>query len=284
MISSAVAIAELFRGDTSRLSWAISYLLSTAHATFTPEDMARASHGLCGTDTSLALARILAEDDILRAVTIDLDAAKVNYAISKERAASVFGEALIVAEAFRTRLSGENKTSVRLVATPPRRMTPHQRLLGELTVNFAPLWGAIRGLIERAERSIVIVNPFFDNGGVEEWGLALVGPVARGVPVTIITRYLSPPSDRNVRYIRRLGIPSRLLRLFEFTDDGAWMGVHAKMVIVDDSEAYLGSANATLSSLAETLEVGVILSGVEVGRLSKLVDIVRRTSVREIST
>ena len=55
---------------------------------------------------------------------------------------------------------------------------------------------------------------------------------------------------------------------------------HAKLVISDDSSAYVGSAELRLNSLYKNFEVGVVIRGTNVVGLTELFDAMTRVSKR----
>lgn len=54
--------------------------------------------------------------------------------------------------------------------------------------------------------------------------------------------------------------------------DGSSETFHAKIILKDEDEAYVGSANLTATSLGYSLEIGCHFAGVAAGRVSRIVD------------
>jgi len=112
------------------------------------------------------------------------------------------------------------------------------------------------GMLERAEKMVLIASPWV--GGISD----IIGKLeelhrGRNVDVRIIVRPPEPDKDiphRNtVKGMFKLGFHVE-------TDER----LHAKMVLVDDKEAYIGSANLTPRSMDKNLEVGICTSNPEV--------------------
>jgi putative cardiolipin synthase len=132
-------------------------------------------------------------------------------------------------------------------------------------------------LIKQAENEIIILNPFFE----------------KDVEVKIITRYLHDPSSHNRSVVeeftdicRERGIPLQNLTLLDYTiwdeetditdqkQDGEnpKFTLHAKLLIADQTRAYLGSANVTDYGFERYLEIGAILDGPVVASYRELVE------------
>ena len=146
--------------------------------------------------------------------------------------------------------------------------------LGSLVVRLMELIG-------RAEKEIVILNPFFTSQVFGHIAGPLASATHRGVELTIITRSLTYESNNyNQEFVRRLNEEldeDAAMTLFEYigpAEEGS-ATIHAKMTLVDDREAYLGTANLTHRGLRDNLEIGVIFQDDTVYHLSEFVGSLR---------
>jgi len=157
-------------------------------------------------------------------------------------------------------------------------ITPKLRL-----VMTAPHWlnreeirrteNVFRDLIYSATKSIWIVNPFFsvDSSQVSNLlNLVALRLQQSDIFVRLLVRKAEPSGREWVLpALRRLcGLLSnhQLQRLRAYSLDSneglARQTLHAKIIVRDELEAYVGSANWTESSLTNSLELGLLVEGV----------------------
>ncbi len=120
-------------------------------------------------------------------------------------------------------------------------------------------------LITKAENEIWIVNPFFDEFATAHLQLYLNDAVKRGVDVKIITRP-SSKSEGNIASIKylltSLENPQRMeIRTFYTTERDTWYSIHSKILLIDEKQCYIGSANITEGSFNKNFEMGVVVTG-----------------------
>lgn len=153
------------------------------------------------------------------------------------------------------------------------------------------LLSALASQIKNAEDSIVILSPFFEGTGFERLHSVLADAIERGVEVTIVTRYLRDRSSHNyevlsefIEYVREERNLVKGVRLFDYTvwdedvpapkrrQDGVnpAFTLHAKVMLFDETTAYIGSANVTDYGFDRYLELGVLLEGSSVKRYHDL--------------
>jgi phosphatidylserine/phosphatidylglycerophosphate/cardiolipin synthase-like enzyme len=102
---------------------------------------------------------------------------------------------------------------------------------------------------------------------------ALARLAGRGGTALLMTRGLhGERSDRNRAAVAslRAAMPGGALEILSWEDGG--LGLHAKALVVDESVAYLGSANFTWAGMNAQAELGVHLRGPSVRRLSELLE------------
>jgi putative cardiolipin synthase len=203
------------------------------------------------------------------------------YAVDPDRVREVCTTAR-QAQAFVTRYEERQPDTT---SVTPLVTIPEDPELGRLTAEeFGMDWlmPALVRMIKRADRKIIILTPFFEGDGLDRLEEPLLEAVGNGVEVTIVTRYLQDTTSYNHEVLTNFwataneaGVDTELLSLVDYTvwseetppekrgQDGTTplYTLHAKMVIVDGEEAYVGSANVTDYGFARFLELGVALTG-----------------------
>jgi phosphatidylserine/phosphatidylglycerophosphate/cardiolipin synthase-like enzyme len=180
-----------------------------------------------------------------------------------------------------------DQTRVQLVITrPPRPSVLEQKLsdLGWRTADFEATNHAFMDLVRKARHRLVVMTPFFDVMGAA-WLQELFSATGAGVQRTLILRSLE---DRN-RMDYPLGYDSIAQWLRENSVQvsnysiarAEWTGretFHAKVVLCDESTAYIGSSNVTAASLAHSMEMGVILEGRAASEVALVVEAVLKAA------
>ncbi len=162
---------------------------------------------------------------------------------------------------------GVSQDDVAVVATLPLKTLIPIR-------NLKSLYAELCKLIINATSDVSIINPYFDADGRTKILPYLKAAVNRGVGIRVISRGAKSLSGRNqaASFLRPL-LKERThdveLRSFQVAQRAP---VHAKVLISDSISAYVGSANLTGRSLANNLEVGVVLTGPSVSIFRKLFD------------
>lgn len=154
------------------------------------------------------------------------------------------------------------------------------------------LMPTLTSAIKESVEGITIVTPFFDQTGFETLQPHLIDTLERGTSLRIITRYLGDRSSYNRRVLASFvtslsdaGVSRENLTFIDYTvwdpevpmDERRQDGknpaftLHAKLMLFDDREAYLGSANVTDYGFDRYLELGVLISGPPVADFSRLV-------------
>lgn len=175
-----------------------------------------------------------------------------------------------------------------LLATLPDGLS----LSSHIRQQIAPLAASLHRLITEADRAITILNPFFEETGFNRLATALLAAAERGVNIQIITRQLSDSFSVNHNVIKGLykqgqerGVEGRF-SFYEYQhikEGRIVLTSHAKVIVVDDHTAYIGSANLTEYGMAHHLEIGVTLQGLKVHILQTLLNTVLDSSeTREI--
>lgn len=135
--------------------------------------------------------------------------------------------------------------------------------------------GVLLGLVDRARERVLLAAPYVDATAEHHLHASLAAAMRRGVRVNVLTSVghgaeLNPLVDDAVRS------PRCRLSIAELHTDISSLGSHAKVLVVDGSEGYVGSANLTAAGLGRHVEVGVEVSGPQVEDLVRLLDALER--------
>ncbi len=155
--------------------------------------------------------------------------------------------------------------SVQLVATLPESIWASAPGVVETRAIF-------RRIIEEAETELVVVEPFIDTFFIELFAEELRRAAQRGCHVLLVTRRIEQGTDSQKSLLRlfEMFATRRLsrgkLEVYEhwhpfhgkFGQQFQFVGLHAK-IMMNDKEAYIGSANWTEYSLGNNVEFGVVL-------------------------
>ncbi|MFD1513456.1 phospholipase D-like domain-containing protein [Halomarina rubra] len=205
------------------------------------------------------------------------------YQIRVEQATDVLYQQLVATRVLeqRARTDGEDETVVEILATVPAKFDT-SRLSGP---RIGPLAPRLRSMLLEAKQSVRIANPYFDAG--QRILRDVVALPRKGVETRLLTRETDHAEHRTVlnEMYHSLSTDQRYLfnvrELYELDDAGyQTTATHAKIVVVDDTVAYVGSANFTATSLTSNFELGVKLRGPPVKDVAAVFDEVYRCSRR----
>lgn len=172
--------------------------------------------------------------------------------------------ATISYQAFSDR-SKQNESSVEFIATLPGGFEAKSTQVHALR----DIASTLRDQVFAANSSIRIANPYFDPS------LELVEDLAslpqRGVETCLLTRETADKQGDTRATLNRMWelMDAENRENFEVRDLYEWdesigaqaFATHAKIVIVDDTVCYVGSANLTDTSLSTNFEFGVVVEG-----------------------
>ena len=142
--------------------------------------------------------------------------------------------------------------------------------------------GVLLGLVDRATDRVLLAAPYVDATAMRHLHGSVAAAMRRGASIDVLTSVghgaeLSPLVDDAVRN------PGRRLTVTELHTDISSLGSHAKVLVVDGSEGYVGSANLTAAGFGRHVEVGVEVSGPQVEDLVRLLDALERLGTRVIT-
>lgn len=144
-------------------------------------------------------------------------------------------------------------------------------MYGQIKNTCPDIYESITDILKSAKKEIIILNPFFDDEGIDMIGNILAEKARNKIGTVIITRYEGGNNEKNRRLVKKLKnyyseFPWTLdfLKVYDYKyidSSENELSFHAKIVMSDNGEkAYLGSANITGRSLELLFEAGVILS------------------------
>lgn len=198
--------------------------------------------------------------DLIRAVTSGLDL-------------HPGGVGLLVAGALgwaRGRRASPSGPSWEPVATVPSSICAPQKLRRETAETLV-------SLIARGQRRVRVAAPFADEWAADLLTVPLAAATARGAQVEVYVPGSSGPAHRpgfagKLRHAVSAEGRRDILRVIHPDPAGPWP--HLKVVTVDGSYAYVGSANLTAAGMGSNLEIGVLVSGSDVSVLDALLDLI----------
>ncbi|MCA3100961.1 MAG: hypothetical protein ING77_07815 [Rhodocyclaceae bacterium] len=173
---------------------------------------------------------------------------------------------------------------VRVVMTLPPAPSAVAQELNSLA---AGLWGMVDtkevlpSLAEQASHRFCVMTPFIDEVGVPVV-MNLFQRSRKCARRSLIIRATPegglPPAVHSVQAeLSTQGVQIRSLRI-DRPESPGYETFHAKVVLADDSEAYVGSANMTKWSFEQSLELGVLVRGRAARTLARVVDAVESVS------
>lgn len=142
--------------------------------------------------------------------------------------------------------------------------------------------GTLLGLVDRASNRILLAAPYVDATAVRHLHGSLAAAMRRGVRVHVLTS-VGHGAELNPLVDDAVGSPRCRLTVTELHTDTSSLGSHAKVLVVDGSEGYVGSANLTAAGFGRHVEVGVEVSGPQVEDLVRLLDALERLGTRVVT-
>ena len=130
-------------------------------------------------------------------------------------------------------------------------------------------------LVVEATTTLRLATPFIDRPGMSFLCEPLAAATARGVGIEILVPTRSSHADDAFNVLENAIIRGGSidhLQLSRFRTDAPW--AHLKVLTVDASVAYIGSANITRAGLAgPNLELGVLVRGSSVLAVERILDL-----------
>lgn len=176
--------------------------------------------------------------------------------------------ALHAVEHYRSFVHRDATVAQVVLTKPPRPSVLEQKLsaLGWRTTDLEPTEHAFHGMVRAAQRRVVVMTPFFDVAGAV-WLQELFSFAPPGVECVLILRSLEDSTrkdyptgyDAIYPWLKAEGVQVFNYSIARSRDDRETF--HAKVVLCDQTSAYLGSSNVTAASLEHSMEMGVVVRG-----------------------
>lgn len=283
-VEDAVDLATLV-GDPSSIDAAVG-VFATARSRSDPVDsklLQGEAQGLSRDDADSLIAFLHS-----RGYASDEGSDVISGGQDLDRSLDLLIETRRVHETMEYTLSTRTRQEFELVCTLPSRdpafdgRDPVDYEMGQITTRLLELCG-------RAEEHLLLTSPFLERGGVDWLLPGLEGALERGVDVTLVSRELEA-GGANLKALSQLLDRARQsengsLSVYDYYEGGQGdeppvYTLHSKLLVVDRSAAYVGSANFTSYGFGENLEIGVVVRGDTVSELCRLVDAVVEGSAK----
>lgn len=208
---------------------------------------------------------------------------ELNWRVTQASILAELAPMLQAVQLYRAEIHRETDTVSVVLTKPPY---PSQ-LAKTLESMLLGTWGlldtreVLPSIAENARERFVVMTPFLDEVGGEIL-LALFQHVKPTVRKQLILRTTSEghlPSGylANANLLKSLGVETSNFRL-EKNEAAGMETFHAKVVLADDTTAYVGSSNMNRWSFQYSLELGLLVSGKAGGRIGQIVDAVLKVS------
>lgn len=149
---------------------------------------------------------------------------------------------------------------------------------------FLSTEGAFTRLAQAAMRRLVVMTSFIDGAGFRWLRRVFEAALPECRKILILRdtdRYAVELGVEHADWLRSLQVSVRDYHLSHDAASGRQLPIetfHAKLVIADDTLAYVGSANLLSSSEALCLETGFLVEGAAASDAARLVDAVLRVA------
>jgi hypothetical protein len=193
---------------------------------------------------------------------------------------------LLAAVAYYLRSAHRDRTTAEVVMTRPGEPSALEDALAESgfatgLMEITP--EAFGDLAISASKTFTVMTPFLDaHGG--RWLAELLKRTKGNVRRTVILRYTENPTHHaypvGIEALRSsLGdVQVEVLDYLIQKPAGGYETFHAKVILADESYAYVGSANVNRASLEYSMELGVLLRGDAARRISQIVDAIKKVA------
>lgn len=196
------------------------------------------------------------------------------YRFDVDRCIQVLDQQRIAVRALASEMRSEaDTTTVETLATVPSGST----LARLSSPRVSPLAPRLRRILLEAQGLVRIANPYFDPG--QRILDDITGLPRKGVTTRILTREVTQPDHRTVFNEMHSKLPAdrqpnlMVGELYELDERGRQAAAtHAKVMVIDDEVAYVGSANLTMTSLGTNFELGLLVHGPPVEDIAAVFD------------
>jgi hypothetical protein len=149
---------------------------------------------------------------------------------------------------------------------------------------FLTTTAAFARLAQAASRRLVVMTPFIDAGGFR-WLRRVFEATPPDCQKIVVLRntdqYTVELGVQHADWLHALNVSVRDYHLSHAAGTGRALPIetfHAKLIVADDTLAYVGSANLLNSSEGLSLETGLLVEGAAAVQVARLVDAVLRVA------
>ena len=169
------------------------------------------------------------------------------------------------------------------VTLPPFNVHGLTDFLGKKRVEINSLEEEFKKLFFSAKKSIKICSPFIESKGFHTFQKVLLTKAKKKVEIQILSREINIEKNkrkfediRNIYNIfKKFDLEEHLdIRNYYFQTERKRLAssIHAKLIVIDNNKAYVGSGEIRENSFKKNLEIGLILSGDKVQELALIFD------------
>ncbi len=139
----------------------------------------------------------------------------------------------------------------------------------EKQIYYSLLKSEIKRLFDSANSTIRICSPFLEYNGLAVFSEQLISKATQGVNIKILTRELFQNKKRKriiglFKAIEDEKVLSRIIIKdyhYSIKNTRVTSSIHAKFIISDNIEAYIGSGEIRRNSFNKNFELGIVISG-----------------------
>jgi phosphatidylserine/phosphatidylglycerophosphate/cardiolipin synthase-like enzyme len=150
----------------------------------------------------------------------------------------------------------------------------------KIAKEFRYLNNYIFNLICSAKARIILFSPYYSGAGMDQLIISIDNLIKanNGVKIDIIVNDIEAKFNKKaMEVVSKLvedNINYNSLRIFKsnFKNEKSTLFFHAKLLLVDNTSGYMGSANFSKRGLTEQLEIGIQLSKENTKTLVELID------------
>lgn len=284
----ALAIADILEHNPAVVNEIEGHLLIAAgrSESITPAVLGRET--ALSRDAASDLFRQLDQAGAIRRESHVGSVAKSEYTVESDRLQESFDATRHAIEVISSYRKREPATEVTPLVTFPD--DPSFADTTPAAFGMDGLMSTLATEVKGSNDQIYLLSPFFEHSGFDRLASVLLDALARGVHVTIVTRYLQDTDSHNysviaefVRHARERGVEDNLTTI-DYTvwdpdvprsdqrQDGQnpAFTLHAKVMSFDRRSVYVGSANVTDYGFGRYLELGVLLGRSEASQFVRL--------------
>lgn len=210
---------------------------------------------------------------------------ELNWRVSQASVLAELAPLLQAVHLYRTEIHQDADTVDVVLTKPPNPSQIAKTLEGMLlgTWGLLDTREVLPSIAENAIERFVVMTPFLDEVGGEIL-LALFQHVRPSVQKQLILRttaegFLPAGYPAIAGSLSTLGVEVLNFRL-EKGEASGMETFHAKVVLADDTKAYVGSSNMNKWSFQYSLELGLLVSGKAASRISQIVDAATKVAMR----